>query len=71
MSDFKIDSKSMALSIEAIAKEIAAAAYFYDRMASGQDSLAAGLTALKARLDGAFDAFARLRAEEASNASKK
>ena len=70
MSDFKIDSKSMALSIEAIAKEIAAAAHLYDRMASGQNSLAAGLTALKARLDGAYDAFARLRAEEGSHAPR-
>ena len=54
-----VDSIALAASIEATAKEIAAAAALYQRMSSGQIRLADGLASLKDRLDYEYTAFIR------------
>ncbi len=64
-------SKAVAASIEADAKEVASAAHLYQRMASGQDSLAAGLESLMDRLNETYRVFLRTRAEEAAHAAPK
>jgi hypothetical protein len=64
-------SKTMAASLESTAKELAAAARLYQRMNSGQDSLAAGLGSLMEQLQGDWLNFLRARAREAAHAPQK
>ena len=66
-----IDSKALAASLEATAKEIAACAALYQRMSSGQVNLAAGLGALKDRLDDEYRAFILTAVKEIPNATQK
>jgi hypothetical protein len=64
-------SIAVAASIEADAKEVAACAHLYQTMASGRDSLAAGLESLMDRLNETYRVFLRHRAEEAAHAPQK
>ena len=66
MSPALIDSIAIAASIEADAKEVASCAALYQRLTSGQDSLAAGLESLMDRLNETYRVFLRNRAEEAA-----
>jgi plasmid stability protein len=63
-----VTSADIAASLEAQAKEIAAAAAVYPRLPDDRDALAAGLGAMLDALNENFRIFTRKRAQEAARA---
>jgi hypothetical protein len=66
-----IDSVDFAASLEATAKEIAAAAALYQRLPAQRDDLIAGLGSLTDRLQLEWKAFILHAAKEAASAPRK
>lgn len=68
---FTVNSVAIASSLEATAKELAAAAAAYQRMPSFRRDLAAGLSSLRDRLNDEWAVFLTKVNEEASSAPQK